>query len=392
LRDATFTAFDRLIELCLSEQVDFLLIAGDVFDSDIRSLSAQLHFLKGMQQLGEAGIDVYLVCGNHDPLNQWSSSLQLPANVHMFSGETVQRDVYTKDDGTSVDIFGMSYPQREVRQNLARQFRDCVPQSPLAIGLLHATVGHSTEHDNYAPCSKEDLTAAPVQYWALGHIHKRELMSESQPAIIYPGNPQGRDFGEMGHKGCYVVEWATGSQPQYTFKPLHAIRFAEKEIDISGIDELGGLYEYLQKNIPEKERPSTEQGVLLRLTLKGRTALHQELNRSGNVTDLLEQLNEGALTVTPFTWIDAINLTTTPAIDLAKRSEGDDFIGEVLREFDALEQDDDQLQELAQRLTDAINQQKYKDISQSSQEQLHNLLEQAKGIVLDQLLQNDEAE
>ena len=68
LRKSTFEAFDAIIDLCMNEEVDALLVAGDVFDSADRSLAAQLRFVDGLRKLETAGIQSFVCHGNHDPL------------------------------------------------------------------------------------------------------------------------------------------------------------------------------------------------------------------------------------------------------------------------------------------------------------------------------------
>ena len=84
LKDATFRSFRKIIDLCSDKKVDFLIISGDIFDSENKSLAAQLRFVTELKSLSEKGIPVYFICGNHDPLKSWLDTIELPDKVIRF--------------------------------------------------------------------------------------------------------------------------------------------------------------------------------------------------------------------------------------------------------------------------------------------------------------------
>ena len=192
--NATFEAYDNIIELCLQEQVDALFVAGDIFDGADRSLRAQLRFIEGLNKLEASGIRSFICHGNHDPLDGWEAQLGYPAGCHRFGPEVSGVPVFSKEPDRTM-VYGISYPQREVRENLVPKFNQ-VDQGPFNIGLLHANVGTDTGHDTYAPCNLSDLEQAGVDYWALGHVHTHQVLRQENPVVVYPGNPQGRHQNE----------------------------------------------------------------------------------------------------------------------------------------------------------------------------------------------------
>ena len=157
LTEATFVAFNKIIDLCIEKQVDFLLIIGDVYDGADRSLRAQLRFRDGLNKLSEAGIKAYVVHGNHDPLAGWSANLDWPENVHIFSGESVEKVSFEKDGKEIAQIYGISHRKRDIKTNLALEFPEKTGNPPFTIGMLHCNVGSDTGHEPYAPCMLEDL-------------------------------------------------------------------------------------------------------------------------------------------------------------------------------------------------------------------------------------------
>ena len=204
VKESTFAALDNLVQLCWDQKVDFLIIAGDVYDAADRSLSAQLRFQQAMQRLDSQGIQVFIAHGNHDPLDGYRARLVWPENVHMFSSEEVKAIPFIKNNKEEARIYGISYPTSQVTERLVRRF-DRDPDTPYAIGVLHTNVGSDPQHGNYAPSTIEELINARMDYWALGHIHTRQVLRTNHPTIVYPGNIQARSMKETGEKGCILV-------------------------------------------------------------------------------------------------------------------------------------------------------------------------------------------
>ena len=89
LEDATLTSFDSVIDNCLSRNVDFLLLSGNVFLESDRSLRARLTLLNGFRRLQGKGIPVFVLPGDADPAEAWRSIPELPDNVTVcFSSST----------------------------------------------------------------------------------------------------------------------------------------------------------------------------------------------------------------------------------------------------------------------------------------------------------------
>src|SRR3990172_993244 len=115
---ATFDAFESLINLCIEKQVNFLLIAGDVYDGRDRSLRAQLRFRDGLERLAERGISAFVVHGNHDPLKGWSNQIVWPSGVHVFGAEEVETVTFAMDGKPVAFISGISYMEAQETRNL----------------------------------------------------------------------------------------------------------------------------------------------------------------------------------------------------------------------------------------------------------------------------------
>lgn len=229
LHDATFVALERLMSLCLHVRADALLLAGDLYNHEDGSLRAQLALRNGCQRLAEAGISVFIVHGNHDPLQSRVRSLQWPDNTFFFGAEYTHVPLIRNDRCIAM-IHGISHNSEDEKRNLAQLFtrtEDAVPQ----IGLLHCTLGTADGKQRYAPCSTENFVESGLDYWALGHIHQFSIVHQA-PFAIYPGSLQGLHIGEEKNHGCVIVDMDSQGNASPRFYPLAPIIWHQCTIDI----------------------------------------------------------------------------------------------------------------------------------------------------------------
>ena len=227
LRAASFRAFQHIIREAIIRKVDFILLAGDLYDGANRNLRTQILFRKEMERLQQHDIQVYIIHGNHDHLGGDWISLQQPDNVHVFGSECEVKE-YTKQE-TKVFIYGYSYPSQRVVDRIIKSYHK-KEGADYHIGMLHGNVEGESEHSSYAPFSVEELVEKEFDYWALGHIHKRQELLGSPP-IIYPGNTQGRHRKESGLKGCYYVS-LSGKHADLQFIPTSQIIWEAVKVEL----------------------------------------------------------------------------------------------------------------------------------------------------------------
>ena len=337
IANATFRAYENIIDLCIRERVDALLVAGDVYDGADRSLRAQRKFIEGLERLAEQGIRSFVCHGNHDPLDGWEARLDYPALCHRFGGEWERVPVFA-DEPVRAVVYGISYPTREVRDNLAGRLGE-VDGGAVSIGLLHANVGSDTGHEAYAPCTVDDLRRSGVHYWALGHVHTRSLLSQRDPVAAYPGNPQGRHANETGPRGVYLVEVDDSGTPRVEFRPVDLIRWERISIDIGALGSEQGLLDVLHARVEEVLDSADGRSVVVRVTLTGRGELHRWLRRVNPLGDVKEGLNEEWAQRSPFAWCERIEDETSAPFDRAARAGGSDFLAEVLQTVDRARSD-----------------------------------------------------
>lgn len=336
VRDSTFDALGRLVGTAIAERVDFVLIAGDVYDSADRSLRAQLRFQRAMETLAERGIAVYAVHGNHDPLDGRRAQLRWPDTVRLYAAAEAECFVATDPArGDLACVHGWSFPTAAVTDNPLGRFGH--PRNGLFnIGLLHANVDGDPEHDNYAPCSVRELAASGMDYWALGHIHGRRILHD-RPPIVYPGNLQGRSVRETGAKGCYIVDADESGRTALSFRPTDAVRWFVCDVSIEGMTTEQQLRDRLEERMRECEEEAEGRPSVVRFRLGGRGPLHRSLRRAGPVAELAEELRETqrrraeADEEASFVWIESVQVRTETELDRRLAAERNGFLGDLLQ-------------------------------------------------------------
>lgn len=329
LVDSTYTALDRIVALAVARRVDFVLIAGDAYNSRDKSLRAQLRFRAAMERLADAGIDVFVVQGNHDPADGFSARLDLPANVHYFSTATVEKfEVLDEKDNVLCVLHGRGYATAATKTNLAKGYAR--GNEAAAIGVLHANVGGVEDYEPYAPCSLDDLRATGMDYWALGHIHKPAVLSDSPP-IRYCGSPQGLNPKEDGEHGCWLVTMDAGRIIDSEFVETSAVRWARETIDISNLDTVDAVRSALRDACASARDAAGDNPLIMRIDVVGRTEAHSAISLGSDFEDLVAELRDEQLAQTPWLWLDRVRNLTRPMLDVDFLLGVEDFTGDLAR-------------------------------------------------------------
>jgi DNA repair protein SbcD/Mre11 len=382
---ATFDAFDSLIDLCIRKQVDFLLIAGDVYDGADRSLRAQLRFRDGLDRLATNEIDSFVVHGNHDPFDSRSSAIEWPGRVHSFGCHKVETRPFERDGAPIALISGISHSRQKETQNLTKRF--VRENSELFhIGLLHCNVGSDTGYDPYAPCEMSDLVALGMDYWALGHVHEKAILCR-EPHVVYPGNTQGRSIREEGERGCYLVTVNGRSIAKVEFHPLDAVRWFRIRVSIDGITTLDRLDAALSRAVQSLSQDIDSRSVVCRIEIVGRGPMYDELQKEGAVDDLLGRTRDNFAAENPFVWVQEIEIHCRPEADLEKRREGRDFLGQVLRIVEEIRNSKNRTSETLEPALSELFGSRHieKALGRFSEDEIDRLLEEAELLCLNKL-------
>jgi DNA repair exonuclease SbcCD nuclease subunit len=297
-----------------------------------------------MARLKEAGIGVFMVAGNHDAASQITKHLRLPDNVTLFSTKSPEQVVVHE---LNVAIVGQGFATRAVTADLSQGYPQGDPQL-FTIGLLHTGMDGKPGHEPYAPCSLDGLRSKGYQYWALGHIHKREVVCED-PWIVYPGNIQGRHIREAGPKGCTLVTVEGGEVVEVEHRDLDVMRWSLCTLDASASDTPDEIYEQVREGLQAALDAAEGRPIAVRLMLQGATSAHSRLHAERE-----HWLQEYRALATGLggagIWLEKVAITTTPSISADQILARDDALGGLLRSINMLELDGPALEGLAEEV------------------------------------------
>jgi DNA repair exonuclease SbcCD nuclease subunit len=312
---------------------------------------AGLFFANQMRRLADADIRAFIVRGNHDALSKISKAVSLPKNVHIFRSSKPETVV---DKHIGFAIHGQSFATGAVTDDLAAQYPDA-HAGLLNIGLLHTALAGREGHESYAPTTPEKLASKGYHYWALGHVHNREIVREN-PWIVFPGNSQGRNARELGEKGCMFVEGdAEEGIRSVEFVATDVARWQHLTIDVTDVTTLDDLQEEIQQAVRGAVLVSGDHLLALRLSIGGRTTLHGRLSGSPESfrADVCAWMNEASGGAA---WLEKIKLSVSAPLDLAALAKRDDPFGMLLNRLDELATDPEALAKLAESVLSELEQ------------------------------------
>ncbi len=329
VRNSTFLALEKLVQTAIERRVDFVLMVGDIFDQEEQSMKAHIALVRAFKTLQNYNISVYLSFGNHDYINSQTFSRNYPSNVFVFEKDVVEAYHYRKDEEILATIYGFSYIERAVDIDKSREFIK-TGNASYHIAMLHGSLGasESKDHANYAPFQLSRLKESGFDYWALGHIHQREHLS-NQPPIIYPGNMQGRSIKERGIKGCYHVI-LTGDQSRLEFCPLGQIRFERLDIDTTNWTDIADATEQLVTVI---RRHCNKLGkVFLEIEWTNTTEMFEVWQRQGLITDMIEIIN--STLIDQENWVQIISVKSKQPASFHEWHHGEQFLEQLVATFE----------------------------------------------------------
>lgn len=304
--NATRTTFRRMIDLCVSEDVQALLIAGDLYDGSQTSMKTARFLALEMERLDAAGIPVFIIRGNHDAASKITRELALPENVTVFPGKAQVVETYWNDH--SIAVHGVSFRDPHAPNTLLDRFGAPV-MGAFNIGMLHTSLGGAQGHDPYAPCTLADLKATAFDYWALGHIHQRSV-DAGTTTVVMPGIPQGRDIGEAGNKSVTLVSVADDGSVELEERHIAVAQFERLKVDCHQLSDWPDLTEALKHALRSARREHAGEHLIVRPVLTGTTPLAW---RAGRDLDLLLAEAQNVTEPIGSLWIDKIELALSAA-------------------------------------------------------------------------------
>ncbi len=309
MRASVFESFSRIVDLCGTEGADAMFVSGDAFDESTVTPSTRMFLAR---ELGRAAVPVFICRGNHDPRTSWDSAIPYPGNVHEFGPEPERVDIPGVDGAEAV---GASFSDWHDSRNLPSMLRGSLDK--FTVACVHCDVDNPSAEYAYSPCSSTDFLGRGVDYWALGHIHKRRVIRKD-PWVVYPGNIQGRSFRETGEKGAYVVSVSDGMVREARFVATQGVVWHDESFDITG-RSLPDLVAEVRARVPE--------GSAARVTLTG-SGERDRMAREQDMAQLLSRETGAA--------VSEVEVRSTPAVNLEERRGGRDVVGMLVASGDAM--------------------------------------------------------
>ena len=332
VKQASDMVFDRVVQVAIDKEVDFLVLAGDAFDAATVSVRAQFALIRGCERLLERGIAVFLAHGNHDPLTASDGHFELPSNVHVFPALSAKHArlsgscnvKWRPDAHTNVQLSGFSYGSGDMAVNAAPLFHR-ETDVDYAIGLYHGTVGNGDKHAPYYPTTTSDLSARDFDIWCLGHIHKPNILHPQNPLILYAGCPQGRDAGEADERGCYVIDVDERGHATPQFVSTSDVVWRNVYIDVTGLRSMSDLRECMRNTI--HSRIGTLEPTLLRISLHGSSNVLSAMDEKSMTEAFRDELALSFVNL----YLLQVDIRVTPILDLQVLCESEGYLGECLR-------------------------------------------------------------
>lgn len=395
LLTALSEAYDRVIDAAIAREVDFVVFAGDIFDSARPSYGDYLHFFDGLRRLGDHDIPAYLITGNHDPYTSWKHDFfSLPENAVMLPGDRPGFQLLERDGEPLCLIGGRGYynqtwPADEcIAEGVTRAAAEAAllpdhpraTEAPFAVGLLHTGLHLDPVK---APVDPAVLMRSGMDYWALGHIHLKYVYpSDDNPKLVFSGCIQGRDVKETGERGVYQVTLTQGAPNQVEFIPTASVVWQRLGVDVADCTNLPSITDKIMRELFRVNGKAHCEEMVARITLEGQTPLHAMLARDDVRADLRKHLNDSY----PSFFCDAlIDATAEPRDKEALRREAL-FPAVFLQVAEAQRADaDDQVAFLQDEFFQRAIQ-----LPSAYTRTIDQLAEDAENLVLDLLSQGDE--
>jgi len=309
---SSFDALDNVIDKAISEQADFIIFAGDIFDRKLSTPRSRYYFAEAVRR---SGIRCYIAYGNHDYERRWEESIPLPPNAFVFPDRPVNIP-YPDEENRIADVIGVSHSMKEEKRDLTA---DIFGSSEFSIAVVHCDLDTASEGKRYAPCRLSDLLEKNIDFWALGDVHTRNVVHTSR-YVVYPGNTQGRSINEAGERGAYVVTVEDGKVAKMDFFATGTILWSESEVSITGKD-LGSLLDEIASK--------TSPGSFTRLIVTGQGGLDMMIRlERESFTEMVERRTGCVLT--------DVDIQCAPGTDLEERRKVGDFVSAVINESDTI--------------------------------------------------------
>ncbi|MDO4800274.1 MAG: DNA repair exonuclease [Bacillota bacterium] len=326
LRESIRDSFRQAIDYTLLHELDLILIAGDLFDTnDVKSADGDF-VLSQLRRATEAGIYVVYAAGNHDDRGVEAIVPEIRGleRFLLFSDGRVRSESITLRSGETVTLVGNGYSYEPVSAASYPRRGDGIH-----IGIAHMsidTVSAPPTKVKYNANSLDSLRSLRYDYFALGHIHKRQMLTDR---IAYSGSLQGLHINETGPKGGYLVELKSGGREiadiRITEVNFNGIVFEQSRIDLTGMESLRELRSAIKTHL------RTLRAGYVRLQAGGTTALYSTLYRDGE-----QEWLDGIAEECGMIGLEFVLSDLRPEVDLVSKQSENTLLGIMLRRVEEL--------------------------------------------------------
>lgn len=330
---ASRQVFVRIVDLCLEERVDALLLAGDLYDGDQTSMKTARFLSEQLRRLHAAGIRVLVIRGNHDALSKITKELVLPDSVTVFGGRADAVEMSRDRGAQPIWVHGISFAKPQAPESLLGKYKPPI-MGAINIGLMHTSLDGAVGHDVYAPCSTAHLAGSGFRYWALGHVHKRSA-TEGPCAIVMPGIPQGRDVGESGPKSVTLVSILDDGSMSLEERVVSMAQFERVAVDASGLVAWRELAIRIENALGEAADRAQSDHLVARVSVVGATPLAWTIRRDADLLHAEAESRAGAIGKV---WIETLEtdcrkpamvapVDNADPIEVLRRTMSDEVVG-----------------------------------------------------------------
>lgn len=325
--------FKNIIDLAIDENIEVLLIAGDVFDN--LTVNKNTLFFISDQIRRIKNIEVFISPGNHDPYNEKSfySMINWPENVYIFKGDMEFKEVKK----LNLIVWGAGFRNSYENETLLRGIN--IDNDKINIMLLHGEITSTNSKNEYNPIYINDIYNSNIDYIALGHRHKFSgILKEGMTTYAYSGCPQGRGFDEEGEKGVIIGEVYKGGT-NLEFFPVYKRKYVTKEIDITDTNNYDEVVFKVLSDLSDEEIHKNFYKIILKGELKEHFKLKENL--------LIEKLKN------KFYYLKIIN-DTSIEVNLEELSKDysikGKFIAKIIEKLKDASDDDKEVLKLALKI------------------------------------------
>jgi DNA repair exonuclease SbcCD nuclease subunit len=347
LRNATRRALENLVQTAIELEVQFVVIAGDLYDGDWKDYNTAQFLVRQMSRLDKAGIPVVTISGNHDAQSKLTRQLNLPPNVRALS---VTQPETVRFSHLNVAIHGQGFEQAEVTHDLTQHYPG--PEKGwFNLGLLHTSADGREGHARYAPCTVEALKGHGYDYWALGHIHKREVLCD-QPYVVFPGNIQGRHIREEGAKGVSLVTVDDGRVTELQHLPVDVVRWARLTLDLEGASDSEEVLASVRSALEEASRSSGDRLLAARVELTGQAPVHAVL--AADTERWTQEVRALGTQSVREVWIEKVRFLGGASLANEECHERNEVLSSILSGVERLYQETEEIESLGRELFEKL--------------------------------------